>query len=77
MVEQVIRKIARSRIAASRVMGAAVVLLAMFSGHSFDENSFINMFFETFGRRKDGVNFLLRKGTSWRRKAKRRPKKQD
>jgi hypothetical protein len=32
------------------------------------------MLFETYGRRKDGIKFLLRHGTSWRGKSKRRPK---
>ena len=30
------------------------------------------MLFETYGRRKDGIKFLLRRGTSWRGKSKRR-----
>jgi len=32
------------------------------------------MLLETFGRRKDGIKLLLRHGTSWRGKSKRRPK---
>jgi hypothetical protein len=35
------------------------------------------MVFETFGRRKNGVKFLLRSGTSWRGKSKRRSKKEE
>ena len=34
------------------------------------------MLFETYGRRKNGVKFLLRNGTSWRGKSKRRSKKE-
>ena len=30
------------------------------------------MLFETYGRRKDGIKFLLRRGTSWRGTSKRR-----
>jgi len=33
------------------------------------------MLFETYGRRKDGIKFLLRNGTTWRGKSKRRNKK--
>jgi hypothetical protein len=33
------------------------------------------MLLETFGRRKDGIKFLLRNGTSWRGQSKRELKK--
>ncbi|UCF90053.1 MAG: hypothetical protein JSW39_17360 [Desulfobacterales bacterium] len=33
------------------------------------------MLLETYGRRKDGIKFLLRRGTSWRGKSKRPPRK--
>jgi hypothetical protein len=34
------------------------------------------MLFETFGRKKDGIKFLLRNGTTWRGQSKRRSKKE-
>jgi len=34
------------------------------------------MLFETLGRRRDGIKLVLRNGTTWRGKSKRRPKKE-
>jgi protein-S-isoprenylcysteine O-methyltransferase Ste14 len=44
-----ITKIADSRVAASRVLGVLVVLLALFTGHSFSQGTFVDTTFELLG----------------------------
>jgi protein-S-isoprenylcysteine O-methyltransferase Ste14 len=49
MRNQIIAGIASTRVVASRIMGVLIVLLALFTAHSFGEGTFTNMLLETSG----------------------------
>jgi protein-S-isoprenylcysteine O-methyltransferase Ste14 len=49
MWKQISNKIADSRVAVSRILGVCIVLLALFTSHSFGQNSLIDILLETSG----------------------------